>query len=218
MSTCCTHRFRCAADAHFDRTIAERDLKSYREKGPGVTTRLLRDLIVAAGQAHGVVLDVGCGVGPLTFELLDHGIDQAVCVDASSAHLAAASGEAARRARTNAVRFVEGDFVDVAAAIPAAGVVTLDRVVCCYPSYEPLLEQSMRHAERCLALSYPRDVWYMHVAFGLENLIRYLRGRSFRAFVHPVARIVRLIEQAGFERAAHRKTWQWSIDVYVRRS
>jgi SAM-dependent methyltransferase len=217
MSTCCcSHGFRCAADAHFDRKIAAGDLKSYREKGPGVTTRFLRDLIVAAGQARGALLDVGCGVGALTFELLDRGMDRAVGVDASSAHLAAASGEAVRRVRTDAIRFVEGDFVEVAVALPSAGVVTLDRVVCCYPSFETMLEQSIRHAERCLAMSYPRDVWYMRGALGLENSIRRLRGKSFRAFVHPVERMVGLIEKNGFELAGHRQTSQWSADVYVR--
>ena len=78
MSTCCSRAFQSAADTHFDRKIADRDLKSYRDKGPGVTTRLLRDLIVAAGQANGALLDVGCGIGALTFELLERGMNQAV--------------------------------------------------------------------------------------------------------------------------------------------
>ena len=216
MSTCCERGFRCEADAHFDRTRAERDLKSYREKGPGVTTRLIRDLIVAAGQSGGDLLDIGCGVGALTFELLERGIDRAIGVDASSAHIAAASSEADRRARTTAVRFIDSDFVEVAATLPSARVVTLDRVVCCYPAFEPLLEQSICHAERCLAFSYPLDVWYMHAALGFENGIRRLRRKSFRTFVHPVKRMVELVEQAGFERAGHKQTWQWAADVYVR--
>jgi len=218
MSTCCSPAFQCAADTHFDRKIADRDLKSYRDKGPGVTTRLLRDLIVAAGQANGALLDVGCGIGALTFELLERGMNQAVAVDASSAHLAAAADEATRRARTDAIRFVESDFVDVAAALPPARVVTLDRVVCCYPSFAPLIEQAVRHADRCLAISYPHDVWYMHGVIGLENGLERVRGKSFRAFVHPVERMVRMIEREGFERAGHRQTWQWSVDVYVRAS
>jgi len=216
MSTCCARGFQCEADSHFDRTIADRDLKSYREKGPGVTTRLLRDLIVAAGQGRGELLDVGCGVGPLTFELLDHGIDRAIGVDASSAHIAAASNEADRRGRATAVRFIEGDFIEEAHALPSAGVVTLDRVVCCYPAFGPLLQQSIRHAERCLAFSYPLDVWYMHGALGLENGLRRLRRKSFRTFVHPAERMVELVKRAGFEQAGHKRTWQWAADVYVR--
>jgi len=151
MSTCCSSGFRCSADTHFDAKIAKRDLAQYREKGPGITTRLLRDLIVDAGAATGDLLDIGCGVGALTFELLGRGMDRAVGVDASRAHLAAASCEADRRGRLDSVRFVESDFVDVEDTLPPASVVTLDRVVCCYPSFAPLLEASARHAARCLA-------------------------------------------------------------------
>jgi hypothetical protein len=141
---------------------------------------------------------------------------QAVSVDASAAYLAAASEEAARRGASAAIRFVPGDFLDVASSLPAAAVVALDRVICCYPSYEPLLEQSLQHATSCFAFSYPRDVWYMRVAIALENALRRLRGDPFRAFIHGVDRMASVIQNAGFELAAKRRTWQWSADVYIR--
>jgi len=164
-----------------------------------------------------VLLDVGSGIGSLTFELLDRGMLRAIAVDASPAYVAAASQEAARRGRSEAIQFVQGDFLNVAAELPAATVVTLDRVICCYPLYEPLLDESLRHAEHCLALSYPRDLWYVHVAISLENWLRRLRGNPFRAFIHPPDRMRDVIQRAGFTLAAQRRTWQWSADVYVRR-
>ena len=216
MSTCCSSGFRCSADTHFDAKIAKRDLAQYREKGPGITTRLLRDLIVDACAATGDLLDIGCGVGALTFELLGRGMDRAVGVDASRAHLAAASSEADRRGRLDSVRFVESDFVDVEDTLPPASVVTLDRVVCCYPSFAPLLEASARHATRCLALSYPRDVWYMHGAIRFDNGLRRIRGKSFRTFVHPADRMVAIVERHGFTLAGRHRTPVWSADVFVR--
>jgi SAM-dependent methyltransferase len=65
--------------------------------------------------------------------------------------------EAERLGRTDAVEFIHADFVSVSSQLPPASLVTLDRVVCCYPSYEGLLNAALTHAERCLALSYPRD-------------------------------------------------------------
>jgi SAM-dependent methyltransferase len=189
MSTCCSAGFRGAADAHFNATIARRELARYRKAGAGVTTRFLRDLIAAARRADGVLLDVGCGIGGLTFELLDRGMDRAISVDASAAYLTAASDEAARRGASGAIRFVLGDFLAVASSLPAATVVTLDRVICCYPSYEPLLQESLRHATECFAFSYPRDERYMRVAIAAENALCRLRGDRFRAFVHSVDRI-----------------------------
>lgn len=56
--------------------------------------------------------------------------------------------EALRRGRTDDVRVVHGDLVQVSNELPAADLVTLDRVVCCYPSCELLLTDALRHAVR----------------------------------------------------------------------
>jgi SAM-dependent methyltransferase len=215
VSGCCT-TYGAVASAHFDEKIARRELASYRKKGPGSTTRLLRDLLLETGDVDGVLLDVGSGVGGLTFELLERGIERAIAIDASPANLAAATEEAARRGRTAAVRFVLGDFLDRATEIPVATVVTLDRVVCCYPLYQPLLEEAMRHADRYFALSYPRDIWYVQAAIAFENAMRRTRSNPFRAFVHPVERMTLVIQSAGFSLVSRGQTRQWAAEVYIR--
>ena len=203
-ASCCS--FGTIAEGHFNERLARRDLAQYRNGGPGPTTRLLRDLLAETGRLDGVLLDVGSGVGGLTFELLERGIGRAIAVDASSAYLAAASEEAVRRSQSAAIQFVQGDLLNVASQLPAATVVTLDRVICCYPFYEPLLEESLRHAERYFAFSYPRDVWYVHCGIGVENGVRWLRRNPFRAFVHPTEQMTHIIRRAGFKLAARRQT------------
>jgi magnesium-protoporphyrin O-methyltransferase len=215
MSACCS-TYGNVAGAQFDEKIAKRDLESYRKKGPGPTARLLRDLLVGSDAVGGVLLDVGSGVGGLSFELLDRGTERVIAVDASPAYLAAATQEATRRDRLGVVEFMHGDFVEVGPQIPPATFVTLDRVICCYPSFEPLLNEALRHAEHAFAYSYPRDLWYVHWAIGVENAVRRLKGNPFRAFVHPVDRMTQAIERAGFHLAGRRQTWQWSADVWVR--
>jgi len=215
VSGCCS-TYGNIAGAQFNEKIARRELASYRRKGPGSTTRLLRDLLLETGRIEGTLLDVGSGIGGLTFELLEHGIGRAIAVDASAANGAAAADEAARRGHVAAVQLIEGDFLDVAPRVPPATVVTLDRVVCCYSLYEPLLEESLRHAERYFAFSYPRDLWYVHIAVTLDNAFRRIRGNPFRAFVHSVERMTHVIDRAGFRLVSRRQTWQWSADVYGR--
>jgi magnesium-protoporphyrin O-methyltransferase len=161
-------------------------------------------------------LDIGGGLGALSLALLDAGMERAIVVDASSAYLAAASEEAARRDRSSSTQIVHGDFLTLARDLPATAVVTLDRVVCCYPSYRPLLEQSVEHAERGLALSYPRDRWYVRLGMWCENALRRRRGNPFRTFVHPPADMQRLIEAAGFGLATRAQTMTWTVDVFVR--
>ena len=215
MSACCSP-FECAADQQFNEKKATEELKRYRTKGPGGTTRLLQEGVAHVGALGGTLLDIGSGVGSLTFGLLERGVTHAVAVDASSAYNGVARQEAARLGRADAVRFVHADFVSVAPELPAATLVTLDRVVCCYPSYEALLNAALRHAELCLALSYPRDVWFVRLGVMLENTQRRLTKNSFRTVVHSAARMEDMIRSAGFELSTRRETWMWSVDVYTR--
>jgi SAM-dependent methyltransferase len=169
-----------------------------------------------AGQIAGTVLDIGSGVGALTLALLDRGATSAIAVDASTAYISAARREAAQRGRADEVRFVQADFVEASTRIPPARIVTLDRVVCCYPAYEPLLGAAVAHAEWCLALSYPRDAWYVRAGMMLDNALRRLARKSFRTFVHPVGKIEETITRAGFKLSSRRQTLAWSADVYLR--
>jgi magnesium-protoporphyrin O-methyltransferase len=213
MSSCCS-RVGAAAERQFSQQRATKDLANYRIKGPGSTARLLLAGIAKAGPPRGRLLDIGSGVGALTFELLDRGLTEAIGVDMSSAYVAAATAEATRRGRTDSVRFVHGDFVGIANQFVAADVVTLDRVVCCYGEYEPLLEESARHAARCFALSYPRDVWYVRAWVRLQNVARALCRNPFRTFVHSASAVEDVIRRAGFELVGRSYTRTWCADVY----
>jgi magnesium-protoporphyrin O-methyltransferase len=185
-----------------------------RNDGPN---RAVSGLVAAMLLYNSVAVAVLVRLGILSLELLDAGFSAAVVVD-SSAYLAAASEEAARRGRSESTQFVHGDFVDVAGDLAPADAVTLDRVVCCYPSYDRLLEQALRLAEHAFAFSYPRDRWFVRLGIWLENTLRRRRGNPFRAFVHPPAEMTRIIERAGFTVVSSRRTLSWSCDVFVSRA
>jgi SAM-dependent methyltransferase len=164
----------------------------------------------------GSLLDVGAGIGALTFELLERGVSRAIAVDASAAYVKAASEEAARRSRSGVIQFVNRDFLSVAGDIPSATIVTLDRVICCYPAWEPLLGEALRHTYRHFAFSYPRDVWYVRAGNALLNVGRRIMGYPFRTFVHPAAQMAEAIRRADFALAASGQTHLWRIESYIR--
>lgn len=215
--TCCG-AFGAAVDAQFTPKKARTELERFRKDGPGVTTRLLRDGLMDAGLAAGTILDVGAGIGALTFELLERGATSAVAVDASAAYLAAAREEAARRGRSELIQFVQGDFVERSAQLPEADTVMLDRVICCYSQFHPLLTRALGLAVHGFAFSYPRDRWWVRAGGRFENTLRQLRSNPFRTVVHPVAAMQRLIGDAGFTLVNHSQTTIWSADVYRRTS
>ena len=208
--------FRNAAERQFGQKRATKDLAQYRAKGPGRTTRLLLAGLATAGPIHGELLDIGSGVGVLSFELLERGVTSAVGVDLSSAHVTIAAQEASRRGRSESTRFLQGDFLDIAATLPSADVVTLDRVVCCYPECERFLQESLRHAGRVFAFSYPMDRWYVRTWVGLQNGGRAVTRNPFRSFVHRVSAMEDVIRREGFRLLDRRSTRTWRADVYAR--
>jgi hypothetical protein len=115
------------------------------------------------------------------------------------------------------VQFRHGDFVSLASELASAQLVTLDRVVCCYPELVPLISLSAAKAERYYALSFPHDRWYVRTHTWWQNYRRGLAGNAFRTFVHPVTRIEALVRAAGFQVLLSRRTLVWAVLVCRRR-
>src|SRR6185436_13817340 len=154
----------------FDQQSADADLDRYRRHGPDRTTEMLLGMIRERGVQGASVLDVGGGIGVIDHELLRAGAGYAVLVDASPPALAAARAEARRRGVLERLEFVDGDFVSRSASIDAADIVTLDRVVCCYPDVESLVHLSSSRARSVYGLVLPRDRLILRVGLRLLNI------------------------------------------------
>ena len=205
----------CVATArHFDDAVAKKDLERYLREGPDLTTRLLLSSLRGSALQASTLLDVGGGIGAVSFELLATGIGSATLVDASPSYLQMAGVEAQRRKIETRLNLVLGDFVAVVDRLSVADIVVLDRVVCCYPDYVALLENALAHCRGLLALSYPRDTLYGRAMIWVENLVRRVKGDEFRAFVHPAAALEAIVQESGFRRLSRSSTWVWCADVY----
>ena len=212
--SCCTH---CQdAESFFSRRTARRELRRYRRRGPPRFTRRLLDLIPERDVRERSLLDVGGGIGAIQHEMFARGLARAVHVDASAAYLERSADEAERRGHRDRVEYRYGDFVDLAPDLEAADIVTLDRVVCCYPDMPRLIRASTARADRVYALSYPRARRATKAVMALGNLFFRLRRSAFRTFVHPPAAIHAEIERQGFERVGRRRTIIWEAAVYRR--
>ena len=139
---------------------------------------------------------------------------RAVLVDASAAYIASAKAEAIRRNRSDMIRFVHADFLDVAGQLPPADIVTLDRVVCCYPDYERLMSAAISLSSKWLALLYPKGHWYVKAALAFENLMRRLKRNPFRTFVHSPVALETLLARSGFQLIEQRGTFVWRVQVW----
>ncbi len=212
--TCCTHP--CAAATHFDPKMAERDLRRYQRRGPDASTRILLSELRRWPLDELHLLDVGGGIGAIAVELAGAGLASVTLADASPAYLEVARRHLTSRGVSCPAQFILGDFAVTAATVADADIVTLDRVVCCYPDVEALLRGAAARARRMLAFTYPRDRWLVRTAIALENSWYRLRKNPFRAFVHSPERMASVLEDAGFVRAARKAALQWALDLYRR--
>ncbi|MDX1671341.1 MAG: class I SAM-dependent methyltransferase [Balneolaceae bacterium] len=213
MNTCCQ-----ITDQHFDAARAREDLERYRSDGPDSTTRVLLTMMEDAGAVITSHLDVGGGIGVLALELLERKAARSTIVEASSANIEAARSAAEEKGCLDRITFVHGDAAEIGDQLPRADLVTLDRVICCYPDADSLIRSSAAKASTWYAASYPRDRWYVRLGIGFENLVRRLRGNPFRTFVHDPGLIHDRISEAGFTLHSRKRTFIWEMVLYHRES
>jgi len=198
----------------FGEDEAKANLKDYRKRGPAKQTKLILEAVRSLGLKDASLLDVGGGIGTIHHELLKDVASEATHVDASSAYLKVASEEAKRLGHD--VKFIHADFTDVVNELPQVDVVTLDRVVCCYPNFRALLKAASSKSRTAIALTYPREAWYIKGVMSIMNFFQRLRNDPFRVFVHPVAEMESLLNGEGLRRISTRRLFVWEMSLYQR--
>jgi hypothetical protein len=211
MSSCCAPRYRRV----FGKRQARRDARRYRRKGLDGTAQWIVDGLTERGVADATVLEVGGGVGAIDIELLKAGAEEATVVELSEEYDAEAAALLAENGFEGRVARRHGDFVEVRAGLEPADVVVMHRVVCCYPDPEALVGAAAANARRLLALSFPRENWWVRVGWYAVDVWFRLVYR-FESYVHAHARILGAAQQAGFRLVGERSGPLWHVAVLER--
>jgi len=201
----------------FGDSVARRELRRYRRKGATGTTRMLLDAIGEQGVGGCSFLDIGGGVGVIQHELMAAGAASGISVDASPAYLTTARSEAARRGYVDRMSYRDGDFVDVAPDVPEVDLVTLDRVLCCYPDLPGLVGASAGRARRAWGVVFPREERRsVRIGIRLVNWVQRMRRRPFRVFAHSRAEVERRLAGLGFRLDSRSTSFIWQVLVFTR--
>lgn len=212
--SCCA-QCRGIEDMFGDR-MARRQLRQYRRKGAPKATRWLIDAVAGEGVEGLAFLDVGGGIGAVQHELMARGAAGGTSVEAAPAYLAVARGEAEARGHADRIRYVPGDFVERAGELDRADVVTLDRVVCCYPDMPRMVGAAGSLARRAVGLVMPRRTRLIRWGVALVNLVQRLRRHPFRVFVHDPEEVEAVLGEHGLSRRHLREGVLWRVAVYGR--
>jgi magnesium-protoporphyrin O-methyltransferase len=205
----------------FDARRAHKDMRAYSKRGARGATRRLLDAVrvsmrerVTADFTH---LDIGGGVGVLQHELARDGAVQTTAVDASRPYLELLRQAAAERGYEVRQRRIEGDFTQVADSVAPATIVTLDKVICCYPDMVSLVRASARKATALYGIVIPRDAAWVRAMVGLINwFVRRVLRWQFRAFAHSHRAIDRLCAEEGLNLERNDSGLLWCVRLYRR--
>lgn len=174
------------------------------------------DALSDNGLAGATVLDVGAGAGTAIAAMFERGAAAATAVDLSPHYVETAERLLSERGVDDRVTWHTGDFVELADGLSRRDVVFLNRVVCCYPFVEEMLDSATDSAKRMVAVSYPRDRLPIRAFIRVSNWWLRLTRSSFRVFVHDPRHIGDRMEDAGFEEVASGRTLAWEWHVWKR--
>jgi hypothetical protein len=198
-----------AYGAVFSERSARRALRRYRKRGlDRLSSRIAR--VVRAEGVGDTLLEAGGGIGALGIELLESGAERATNVELSPAYEAAAAELARERGLDDQVERRIGDFV-TDGEVGAADAVVMNRVVCCYPDYEALVDTAADRARHLLVFTFPRENVLVRAAFGVMNLWLRMSRSDFRGFVHPVRAMLDVAQERGLTPIVQHRGFFWQL-------
>jgi SAM-dependent methyltransferase len=213
MSGCCPH----SSDAgRFFSLFARRYRRRFQKKGLEPSQRQLVTGIREGGLENASLLEIGCGVGYLHQSLLEVGAARAAGIDLSERMLEQARDLAKERGLEARTDYRQGDFVDLADSLDTADVVILDKVICCYPDWQTLVDKSLAKAKRVYAFTIPRDRWFVRLGVALTVVGLWLLRSRFRPYVHDPNQIDSIIATRGFTKRYQNQTVMWRTQVFIR--
>jgi len=209
MDSCCKTTY----NHTFDLKQADSEMAQYFKTGPKKSTKyLLRPLQVHV-QVGSSLLDIGGGVGALIWELLDNGIDQAYYIEISDAYSKVFKQQVVSRSMEKKMNILTGDFTEHHESLPQVDVVTMDKVICCYQDYRPLVKLSLQKARKLYAYTIPRDLWWVKAVNKVESLIKSF-SNYLQTHIHPTAEIEEMVVSYGFRKIYQKSHREWLTVIY----
>jgi SAM-dependent methyltransferase len=189
----------------------------YKTKGLSRSSKLLLKFILDGNVKDRAVLDLGCGAGGLSLELLKNGAQNAVGFDLSSRMIETANELARAMGFEGRTKFQQGNAAMV--DLPTSGIVVMDKVLCCYSDWRPLLENAAEASNGVIGFTVPRDEgitkWPFRLAFRIANYFSRRRG-GVLFYLHPLGTIDRTLRDSGFHRLRKQTSRFWLIFLYSR--
>ena len=207
---CCTD----CTNLHFGQSIAKRDINNYLTTGAKKSTKALLGILKLLDLQGLHLLDIGAGIGIVSYELSEYGLAEITYNDISTSYSDVFKREFGTRLGGIKVNTLLGDLVEVSENINNVDIAVLDKTICCYPHYRELVKTAADKASMWYAYVIPRDTWWVKLIHRLGELRKSLKGDRFKSYIYPVRDIENIVLQLGFEKYIQIYQREWLVAVY----
>jgi magnesium-protoporphyrin O-methyltransferase len=214
--TCCTPSPVIKSTDKFFTKASRRYVKQYLKEGLEKEQRFLVDGIALTHPENRSILDIGCGVGQVHFELLKKGARSVHGYDIAGGQLEGAKNLSAQLNFADRVAYTQGDFLAVAESADEADITILDKVVCCYADPTTLVDLSLSKTRSVYALTFPRTKILIRAGIAILTTVASILRWGFHPYWHEWHKIVEQIQSKGFKIVSHRHTLMWDAYVFQR--
>jgi hypothetical protein len=195
----------------FSESSARIEARRYRRRGLDGTSRRIVDYLVRRGVKGLTLLEIGGGIGAIQIELLKAGAAHAISVELTPTYEQVAAELLRETGLDGRVERTVMDFAAAADEVPAADIVIMNRVICCYPDMPRLAGAAADHTQSVLVMSFPKQRLWTRAFLGGGNLMLWLLRRQFHVFVHPPEQIFEVASRRGLRKELDRPGFFWEV-------
>lgn len=191
----------------------------YQKRGLSGSSKLLFSFILEGGIQGRSVADLGCGAGGFSIELLKKGANNSVGIDLSPKMIESAKQLAHATGFDTRAKFQLGNAATV--DLPITDVVIMDKILCCYSEWEPLLKNAMSASREMIGFIVPRDEgvakWPFRLGVRVVNFFQ-KRSKAILFYLHPLDRVDETLRASGFILRRKRASQIWLVFLYSRKN
>ena len=174
--------------------------------------------VTNAGLVGRTVLEVGCGPGDLTRQLVKLGAANALGIDLAEKTLDEARRRSTEENLSAKLTYRVGNGAED--TLEARDIVVLDKVICCYPDWNGLVENTSSAANHVYGFVIPRSqglsAFVVRAFIAITRVGLKLKKCGFRPYVHDYSKIDARLQQLGFTRRHLALGPIWMTAVYAR--
>jgi len=189
----------------------------YKNKGLSRSSKLLLRFILHNNVRDRSVLDLGCGAGGLSFELLKEGASKAVGFDLSPKMISVANELAQANGFESRAKFQLGN--GATSELPGADILVMDKVLCYYSDWRPFLKNAVEASRLMVGFTVPRDEGVAKIPFRIVlRVVNYFQRRrgGVLFYLHPLGAVDKTLRESGFGRVRKQSSRFWLVFLYSR--